>query len=93
MLYRIFAVFIVIVAVAVGLLNISSNSHIDVLRLSLFNEFFIVSLPILAFGALIKYICGCCSWCASSGCTCGGKCSCGSGRCCCGVRETTIPRT
>lgn len=92
MLFRVFTAFIVIVAVVVGILNISS-SHVDVLRLSMFSEFFNVALPILGFGALVKYLCS--RDCMGNGrdrCTCGGKCSCGSGRCCCGARES-MPRT
>jgi hypothetical protein len=91
MLYRLFTAFIVIVAIVVGLLNISSFAHVDVVRLSMFSEFFSVAIPILGFGALIKYLCTC-SGCSKGKCGCGGKCSCGSGRCCCGA-SSSMPRT
>ena len=94
MLFRIFVAFIVVVAIVVGLLNITSSPHIDMLRLSMFSEFFTVAIPILGFGALIKYLCSCCPGCSSKDrCNCSGKCSCGSGKCCCGSARDSMPRT
>lgn len=75
MILRVFVSLIVIVAVVVGLLNITPF-HTDVIRLAMFGEFFSAALPILAFGGLIKYLCTCsgvsCSCCKGTGCNCCG---------------------
>lgn len=65
---KLFIAFIMIIAVVVGLLNITPF-HSDVVRLAMFSEFFSAALPILAFGALIKYL----SCCNKSACCCGDK--------------------
>jgi len=91
MVLRIFVAIIVIIAVVVGVLNVYPAQH-DMLRLAIFAEFFSASLPILAFGALVKFLCTCkkCGGtigCGSNGCcspASKGKCCCGSGKCCCG---------
>ncbi len=58
MICRIFIAFIVIVAVIVGVLALSLPRE-DLIRLIMFRDFFDVSLPILGFGALVKYLCSC----------------------------------
>jgi hypothetical protein len=86
MVHRIFIFVIVLLAILVGFLNISAF-HTDAIHLTMFGEFFSAALPILAFGALIKYMC-CCNRCSSAGCaTCsssGCKCCKGAGCKCCG---------
>lgn len=56
MIQRVFIALIIIIAVVVGLLNITPF-HTDIVRLAMFGEFFSAALPILAFGALMKYLC------------------------------------
>ena len=63
MLMRIFVSLIVLVAVAVGLLFALVLPRDQLIRLIIFRDFFDVTLPILAFGALIKYLCTCCVSC------------------------------
>jgi hypothetical protein len=83
MVQKIFVALVVVIAVIVGLLNITPM-HSDVIRLAMFGEFFTATLPILGFGALIKYLCHCpcgscnkscgnCACCHGSGCKCCGK--------------------
>jgi hypothetical protein len=67
MICRIFIALIVIIAVIVGVLALCVN-HEDLIRLTRFRDFFDVALPILGFGALVKYMCSC-----SSRCCCGDK--------------------
>jgi hypothetical protein len=69
MFMKIFVLIVVLVAVVVGVLNIAPLRS-DVIPLALFSEFFSAALPILAFGALIKYLCSC-----------GKKCGCGMKEC------------
>ena len=69
MLHKVFVAFIVIIAVAVGLLNVTPI-HSDVVRLAMFSEFFSAALPILAFGGLVKYLCSCSSCCNCNKSTC-----------------------
>jgi len=56
MLLRTFIALIIIVAIAVGVIALVPNRDL-VVRLVIFRDFFDVTLPILAFGALIKYLC------------------------------------
>jgi hypothetical protein len=79
MIHKVFVAIIVVVAVIVGLLNIT-QFHTDAIRLAMFGEFFSAALPILAFGALVKYLCcfgSSCKCCYGSGCKC-----CGSDKIC-----------
>ena len=69
MIHKLFIAFIVVVAVIVGICAIALPRD-EIARLVMFRDFFDVSLPILAFGALVKYLCSC-----SSG---SGKCVCGN---------------
>jgi hypothetical protein len=65
MIHKLFVAFIVVVAVIVGVCAIGLPRE-EIPRLVMFRDFFDVSLPILAVGALVKYLCSC-----------GGKCYCG----------------
>lgn len=56
MFMRTFVAVIIIVAVAVGVFAIVLQRD-QLVRLIIFRDFFDVTLPILAFGALIKYLC------------------------------------
>ena len=58
MLMRIFVAIIVIVSVSVGLLALTLPRE-EIVKLIIFRDFFDVSIPILGFGALIKYLCTC----------------------------------
>jgi hypothetical protein len=58
MLLKIFIALIVIVGVLVGILALALPRD-QIVHLIVFRDFFDVSLPILAFGALIKYLCSC----------------------------------
>ena len=61
MLMKIFVCLIVIVAIGVGL---GTQLPRDMLiKVIIFRDFFDAALPILAFGALIKYLCTCCMKC------------------------------
>jgi hypothetical protein len=62
MLMRIFVALIIVVAIAAGILSLVLN-HDQLLKLIIFREFFEAALPILALGALIKYLCSCCIKC------------------------------
>ncbi|MDR3477787.1 MAG: hypothetical protein P4M14_07135 [Gammaproteobacteria bacterium] len=74
MIIRLFIAFIVIVAVIVGIMAIALPRE-EMIRLVMFRDFFDVSLPILGFGALVKYLCSCsCRKCA---------CGCGTQKECC----------
>lgn len=55
MIHRIFVAFIVVLSVIVSILALTLPPD-QMIRLVVFNTFFQVSLPILAFGALIKYL-------------------------------------
>ncbi len=68
---KIFVSLVVIVAVVVGIMNLTPF-HPDAVRLAMFSEFFSAALPILAFGALVRYLCccskrSCCCCCGSNG--------------------------
>lgn len=62
MICRLFIAFIVVVAVIVGVLALALPRE-ELVRLIMFRDFFDVSLPILGFGALVKYLCSCKSRC------------------------------
>ena len=56
MLLRIFAALVILAAILVGILVLVLPRD-QLVRLIMFRDFFDVSLPILAFGALVKYLC------------------------------------
>lgn len=58
MLMRIFVALVILIAVAVGVLALVLPRD-QLVRLIIFRDFFDVTLPILAFGALVKYLCTC----------------------------------
>jgi hypothetical protein len=58
MLLKWFIGLIVVVGVVVGALALILPRE-QIVHLIMFRDFFDVSLPILAFGALIKYLCTC----------------------------------
>ncbi len=62
MLMRTFVFLVILVAIAVGLFALVLPRD-QLIRLIIFRDFFDVTLPILAFGALIKYLCTCCVSC------------------------------
>lgn len=64
MLMRIFVTLIIIIAVAVGVFALVLPRD-QLVRLIIFRDFFDVTLPILAFGGLVKYLCTCCTRCKS----------------------------
>lgn len=59
---RLFVMLIILVAIAVGVFALVLPRD-QLVRLIIFRDFFDVTLPILAFGALIKYLCTCKSNC------------------------------
>ena len=59
MCMRIFVSLIILIAIAVGVLAITLPRD-ALIRLIVFRDFFDITLPILAFGALVKYLCSCC---------------------------------
>ena len=70
MVLRIFSAVMVILVILVGALLITQQfGYGPTVNLSLARDFFDVSLPILAFGALVKYLC-------AFRCGCGCKCGC-----------------
>ena len=58
MFMRIFVIFIVLIAFAVVVLALNLPTE-QMVKLIFFRDFFDVTLPILAFGALVKYLCSC----------------------------------
>lgn len=62
MIMRIFVTLIILIAVAVGVFALVLPRD-QLVRLIIFRDFFDVTLPILAFGALVKYLCTCCLGC------------------------------
>ena len=62
MLMRIFVTLIIVIAIAVGIFALVLPRD-QLVRLIIFRDFFDVTLPILAFGALVKYLCTCCLKC------------------------------
>jgi hypothetical protein len=63
MLMRIFVVLIILVAVIFGICALNFDNRDKLINLIYFRDFFDVSLPILGFGALIKYLCTSCFSC------------------------------
>lgn len=59
MFMRIFVALIILIAIAVGVFALVLPRD-QLVRLIIFRDFFDVTLPILAFGALVKYLCTCC---------------------------------
>ena len=59
---RIFISLIIVIAIAVGIFALVLPRD-QLVRLIVFRDFFDVTLPILAFGALIKYLCTTCIKC------------------------------
>lgn len=68
MCMRIFTVFILICAIAVGLATQLPRDMLE--KVITFRLFFDASLPILAFGAIVKYLCSGFGKCGT-GCNCG----------------------
>lgn len=69
MFMRTFIALVILIAVAVGVFALVLPRD-QVIKLVIFRDFFDVALPILAFGALIKYLCtgyGKCKSCHSNG--------------------------
>lgn len=64
MLMRIFVTLIILIAIAVGVFALVLPRD-QLVRLIIFRDFFDVTLPILAFGGLVKYLCTCCLKCKS----------------------------
>lgn len=62
MLMRVFITLIVLIAIVVGIFAFYLPRD-QLLKLIIFRDFFDVTLPILAFGALIKYLCTACIKC------------------------------
>lgn len=60
---RIFVTVIIMIAIAVGIFAVVLNPD-KLVTLIIFRDFFDVTLPILAFGALIKYLCTGCIKCS-----------------------------
>ncbi|MBX3708780.1 MAG: hypothetical protein KIT56_07940 [Gammaproteobacteria bacterium] len=63
MFMKIFVSLIVLIAVGVGLGTQLPRELL--IKVIIFRDFFDAALPILAFGALIKYLCTCCVKCGS----------------------------
>ena len=68
MLMRVFVTLIVLIAIVVGALALTLPRE-EIVKLIIFRDFFDVSLPILAFGALIKYLCTCRHHCLNKNCS------------------------
>jgi hypothetical protein len=74
---KLYAGLVLLVAVALAVLvNNVSIDNVD--NVMLVVKFFDVMIPVLAVGALLKYI-----WCGGSKCGCGSKCKCACGKCGC----------
>lgn len=56
MLLRLFVTFIILIAIIVGVLALTLPRD-QLVKLIIFRDFFDVTLPILGFGALVKYLC------------------------------------
>jgi hypothetical protein len=63
MLMKLFVSLIVVIGIIVGILALTVRPD-QLYRLVIFRDFFDVTLPILAFGALVKYLCTCSKCCA-----------------------------
>lgn len=64
MFMRIFVCLIILIAVAVGIFALVLPRD-QLVKIIIFRDFFDVALPILAFGALVKYLCTCCAKCTA----------------------------
>ncbi len=64
MVMKVFVSIIILVAIAVGIFALVLPRD-QLINLIFFRDFFDVTLPILAFGALIKYLCTCCMKCTA----------------------------
>lgn len=64
MILRIFAALVIIIAVGIGALALILPRD-QLIKLIIFRDFFDISLPILGFGALVKYLCSCSHHCGS----------------------------
>lgn len=62
MCMRLFVSLIILIALIVGVLAITMSRD-ALIRLIVFRDFFDITLPILAFGALVKYLCSSCPNC------------------------------
>lgn len=69
MCMRLFVAIIILIAIITGVLALAVPRD-QLVRVIVFRDFFDVTLPILAFGALIKYLCTC-NTCKN----CAGKCN------------------
>lgn len=56
MYMKVFVAFIILVAIVVGVCGLVLPRD-QLIRLIIFRDFFDITLPILAFGALVKYLC------------------------------------
>ncbi len=65
MYMKIFVTIIVLIGITVGVLALTIRPE-QLYLLVIFRDFFDVTLPILAFGALVKYLCTCAKCCACS---------------------------
>ncbi len=61
---RIFVGLVILVALVVGVLAITLPRE-ALIPVIVFRDIFEITLPILGFGALIKYLCTCCVSCKS----------------------------
>lgn len=59
MFMRLFVALVILIAIAVGVFALVLPRE-QLVKLIIFRDFFDVTLPILAFGALVKYLCTCC---------------------------------
>lgn len=59
MVMRVFVSLIILIAILIGLLALVLPRE-QLIKLIVFRDFFDVTLPILAFGALVKYLCHLC---------------------------------
>jgi hypothetical protein len=62
---RVFVSVIILIAVVVGILAMALHRD-QLTNLIYFRDFFDVTLPILGFGALVKFLCTNCSSCGCS---------------------------
>lgn len=67
MIMRIFVTIIVLIAVTVGTLTVMPLARDQLIYIIIFRDFFDVALPILAFGALVKFLCSGCLFCKCEG--------------------------
>ncbi len=62
MLMKPFVFLIILVAIGAGLTTVLW--HEQIIQVAMFRDFFDVALPVLGFGALIKYLCTCANCCS-----------------------------